>query len=170
MIARIAVWAALFIAAFLGGMRTESSRRDAQALATERAAAQETQRLIERNYRAGADLATTTERERTATRTIKEQVHVYLPPTAEQCQRLPAGLRVLHDAAATGTDPAAQPRVDAPGPTVTDVAQTLTDNYGTCRLTAARLSACQQYIREIVRPNGLTSITDEVTHEQQQTP
>ncbi len=155
MIARIAVWAALFIAAFLGGMRTESNRRDAAALKTERATAKETQRLIELNYRAGAQLTATTERERVVTRTIKEQVHVYLPAPDPGCPELPAAWRLLHDSAASGADPAAQPRADVPGPRPEIAAATIAENYGACRITAARLTACQEYIRTVVQPSGL---------------
>jgi hypothetical protein len=152
---RLIVAALALIASFLGGVKLEANRRDAAALKVERAAAKETQRLIELNYRAGAQLTATTERERVVTRTIKEQVHVYLPAPDPGCPVLPAAWRLLHDSAASGTDPAAQPRVDVPGPSPQIAAATVTENYGACRITAARLGACQEYVRTVVQPPGL---------------
>lgn len=142
-------------AAFIGGMCVESNRRDARLLEAERASAQATHRLIESAYRAGQALTQTSERERVVTKIIREQIHEQLPARDPACLHLPAAWRLLHDAAASGTDPAASGRADDPGPSPQDAAQTVVDNYGTYRLTAARLSACQQYITDIVQPAGL---------------
>lgn len=142
-------------AAFAAGVRVESNRRDAQLLRAERTAAIETNRLIEINYRAGEANAKTIERERLVTRTIKELVNVYLPAPDPQCPVLPAAWRVLHDSAASGVDPAAQPGTDVPGPSPQVAAATVAENYGAARITAERLAACQHYIRTVVRPQGL---------------
>lgn len=152
---RILIAAVALILAFVAGMKVESNYRDAQLLKAQKDADKETQRLIEVNYRAGEANAKTIERERVVTRTIKERVNVYLPAKDPQCPMLPAAWRVLHDAAATGTDPTAEPGNNVAGPSPKDAAETVTDNYGAARITAQRLAGCQQYIRDVVKPHGL---------------
>ena len=65
---------------------------------------------------------------------------------------LPADFRVLHDAAATGSalpkagDPA---RANAATVSPQDVADTVAENYSTCRIDSARLEALQRIIKSI---------------------
>ncbi|SFB73937.1 hypothetical protein SAMN05216344_102154 [Polaromonas sp. OV174] len=80
---------------------------------------------------------------RTVTKTIIEKVPVYVK--ADDCP-MPAGFRVLHDAAADGVipDPAGIP--DAAAVPAQDVASTVASNYGACHETAARLVGLQEWI------------------------
>lgn len=80
---------------------------------------------------------------RTVTKTIIKEVPVYVKATDFP---MPAGFRVLHDAAADGTlpDPARIP--DAAPVPAQDVAGTITENYGTCHETATRLVGLQSWV------------------------
>ena len=80
--------------------------------------------------------------------TIIREVPVYVPQSCDADGRLPAGWRVLHDAAASGrvTDPATVAHAQ---PVALDTAAaTVARNYGTCRETAEQLTALQQWVRE----------------------
>lgn len=74
--------------------------------------------------------------------TVIKKVPVYVPANTPD---LPAGMRVLHDAAATGTDPdslSVATGSTAPRPVpAQDFATTVTENYTGCRRNAADLDA-----------------------------
>lgn len=78
------------------------------------------------------------------TETITKEVPVYVPLDSPA---LPGGFRVLHDAAARGQvpDPAAIP--DAASASAQDVAATVAENYGACRLYAARVKGWEDWAR-----------------------
>ena len=79
---------------------------------------------------------------------IIREVPVYVPAQCDPDGRLPAGWRVLHDAAASG-QPADPARTADAQPVAPDAAaETVTRNYGTCRETAEQLTALQQWVRE----------------------
>lgn len=63
---------------------------------------------------------------------------------------MPAGFRVLHDTAAQGGDPGASGDPDAAPVPAQDVAETVRDNYETCRETAEQLMALQDWIKQTV--------------------
>ena len=78
------------------------------------------------------------------TRTIIKEVPVYVPTgTAD----LPAGYRVLHDAAAQGVIPDPARIADASPVPAQDAAETVVENYGTCHETAEQVIALQDWIR-----------------------
>lgn len=79
------------------------------------------------------------------TETIIKEVPVYVPLDSPP---LPGGFRLLHDAAASGEvpNPAALP--DAAPATAQDVAATVSANYGTCRLYAARVKGWEEWARQ----------------------
>ncbi len=89
-----------------------------------------------------------TERVRTVTEVITRRVEVYVPSDAPA---LPAGWRLLHDAAARGhePDPAPAGGTDAPGPSAQDAARTVIENYGTYHVVASRLDGLQRYVNEV---------------------
>lgn len=58
---------------------------------------------------------------------------------------LPGGWRVLHDAAATGRFPEAAERTAAAAVPAQDAARTVSGNYASCRETAERLIALQDW-------------------------
>lgn len=85
--------------------------------------------------------------ERAADAVIRE-VPVYVQDRCEPDGRLPAGWRVLHDAAASG-QPADAARVADAQPVAPDAAaETVARNYLTCRETAEQLTALQQWVIE----------------------
>ena len=85
---------------------------------------------------------------REAGETIVKEVPVYVPAQCDADGRLPAGWRVLHDAAASG-QPADPARVADAQPVAPDAAAaTVARNYLTCRETAEQLTALQQWVRE----------------------
>jgi hypothetical protein len=79
---------------------------------------------------------------------VIREVPVYVPAQCDPDGRLPAGWRVLHDAAASGgaADPAAIADAQPVAPDA--AAATVARNYGTCRETAEQLTALQQWVRE----------------------
>lgn len=79
------------------------------------------------------------------TRTIIREVPTYVPASAPA---LPAGFRVLHDAAAAGEVPDPARIADAAPVPAQDAAGTVAGNYGTCHETAAQLTALQEWIRQ----------------------
>ena len=83
----------------------------------------------------------------TADAVIRE-VPVYVPQSCDADGRLPAGWRVLHDAAASGgaADPSTVAHAQPVAPDT--AASTVARNYGTCRETAEQLTALQQWVRE----------------------
>lgn len=85
---------------------------------------------------------------REAGETIVKEVPVYAPAQCDADGRLPAGWRVLHDAAASG-QPADPTRSADAQPVAPDTAaDTVARNYLTCRETAEQLTALQQWVRE----------------------
>lgn len=79
------------------------------------------------------------------TRTIVKEVPIYVPADAPA---LPAGFRVLHDAAAAGELPDPARVADAPPVAAAAVAETVAGNYGTCHETAAQLTSLQDWVRQ----------------------
>lgn len=81
------------------------------------------------------------------TQIIEKEVVRYVPADTPP---LPAGFRVLHDAAATGSLPGATPGADAGPVPAQEATATITANYGTCRADQLRL----QYLQEWVTKQG----------------
>ena len=79
------------------------------------------------------------------TQTIIKEVPVYVPIDSPD---LPAGFRVLHDAAAQGVIPDPARIADASPVPAQDAAETIASNYGTCGETAEQVRALQDWIRE----------------------
>lgn len=79
-------------------------------------------------------------------REIVKEVPVYVP--ADSCP-MPAGFRLLHDAAA-GLPPIPNPaaRTDAAPVPAQTVAATVADNYGACRETAEQLRGLQAWVSQ----------------------
>lgn len=85
---------------------------------------------------------------REAGETIVHEVPVYVPTQCDSDGRLPAGWRLLHDAAASG-EPAEPSRAADAQPVAPDAAaETVARNYLSCRLTAEQLIALQAWVRE----------------------
>lgn len=76
--------------------------------------------------------------------TIIREVPTYVP--ADSCA-LPAGFRVLHDAAAASTIPDPAGIADAGAVPAADAATTVTKNYNTCHEVRAQLIALQEWVR-----------------------
>lgn len=79
----------------------------------------------------------------TVTKTIIKEVPVYVKAT--DCP-MPGGFRVLHDAAANGEVPDASRIPDAATAPAQDVAATVADNYGTCRVIRENLIGLQAWV------------------------
>ena len=79
---------------------------------------------------------------------VIREVPIYVPQSCDADGRLPAGWRVLHDAAASGgaADPSTVAHAQPVAPDT--AAATVARNYGTCRETAEQLTALQQWVRE----------------------
>lgn len=86
------------------------------------------------------------EKIRTVYRNITKEVTVYVP--SDSCE-LPAGWRLLHDAAAEGRDPEPPGSPDAAPVPAQDAAITVIENYESCRINAERLEGLQQWVREV---------------------
>lgn len=81
---------------------------------------------------------------RTVTKTLIEKVPIYVK--ADDCA-MPAGFRVLHDAAAVGKIPDPARIADAAAVPAQEVAGTLTENYGLYFETSERLRGLQEWVR-----------------------
>lgn len=144
-------------ARYAAGVRVTNQARDEQAaidaaridkLARDLAAAQsaETTRIV-------TEYVDRVREVRVAGRTILKEVPVYVHANTPD---LPAGFRIVHDAAATGvppvpgTAPGADAGADSATPAAPVPAQvaaaTVADNYATCRETAAQLAGLQQWV------------------------
>lgn len=155
-----AIAAAVFLAGRSSGVRAERQSwvaREQVRLAAEAEAKRAEALLWARNSERVAEITKTVtvevERVKVITNTIKERIEVYVPSDAPD---LPAGWRVLHDAAARGEepDPTAAGGPDAATVSAQDAASTVAENYGACRADQARLMALQEYVRDVVRPGG----------------
>jgi hypothetical protein len=85
--------------------------------------------------------------ERVVYRDIVKEVPVYVP---SDLPVLPAGVRVLHDAAATGRalpETGDSSRADATPVTPQDLTRTVAENYASCREDQGRLEALQGIIK-----------------------
>lgn len=120
-------------AATIRQSRTVARAQVAQAQITERVVTQYVDRV--RVVREEADA-------------IIREVPVYVPVQCDADGRLPAGWRVLHDAAASG-GPADTAAIAHAQPVAPDTAaKTVARNYGTCRETAEQLIALQQWVAD----------------------
>lgn len=79
------------------------------------------------------------------TETITKEVPVYVPLDSPA---LPAGFRVLHDAAARGEVPQPAAVADAAAVAPADAARTIAANYGACLENSERLRAFQQWAKQ----------------------
>jgi hypothetical protein len=141
---------------YLAGVEVESRHWKAK-LAKEHEAqllAETKDRLMrqEKNYGIGKQLAQQQAKERVVYQTVTQEIVRYVPLALPD---IPGSIRVLHDEMATGTDPRATPGGYAASVSPQELAETVAANYLQYRETAARLMACQQYIREVVKPEGM---------------
>lgn len=93
-----------------------------------------------------------TEAVRTETRTVVRQVPVYITPVADRRCVVGADFVRLHNLSASGagreddSDPTREPD-DAPsGIALSAVAETVIDNYGTCRSEMIRFEGLQEWV------------------------
>lgn len=92
-------------------------------------------------------------------KTIVQKVPVYVP--SDSTCDLPAGFRVLHDAAAAGELPDPAGGADAASVPAQTVAATVADNYATYHATVEQLGALQQWVREQQSVSATEQETDE---------
>ena len=78
---------------------------------------------------------------------IIKEVPIYVSASADAQCDVPAGFVRIHDAAASG-QPATPGAADAApsGVALSAIAETVADNYGTCRETAEQLRALQEWV------------------------
>ena len=88
------------------------------------------------------------DRVRTITEQRPAEIQLVEVIRAESNPPLSPSFRVLHDAAASGSQAAENPGgTDAAPVPVADAAETIRENYATCRTDQARLAALQEIIR-----------------------
>lgn len=85
--------------------------------------------------------------------TLIKKVPVYVSAKADAACVVPAGFVRLHDAAATGTEPAAPERTGAAdaapsGVALSTVAETNVDNYAACNANAEQLIGLQAIVHD----------------------
>lgn len=91
------------------------------------------------------DVVRVVEKIAVVTETIIKEVPIYVQADAPD---LPAGWRLLHDAAARGQVPDPAALAYATPVAAQDAANTVAGNYGACHRTAARLAALQDWVRQ----------------------
>ena len=92
-------------------------------------------------------------------KTIVQKVPVYVP--SDSTCDLPAGFRVLHDAAAAGEVPDPTGSADAASASAEDVAATVAENYATYHTIVEDRKALQQWGREQQSVSATQQETDE---------
>lgn len=92
-------------------------------------------------------------------KTIVQQVPIYVPNDSAACD-LPAGFRVLHDAAAASELPGPAADADAASVPAQAVAATVSDNYATYHETVEQLGTLQQWVREQQAASAAQQETD----------
>lgn len=103
-----------------------------------------------------ADLERAVQKSAATRRTVAARIRHDVPRLVPKSScDLPGGWRVLHDAAAENRDPGAAAGSDAAPVAAQAAAEIVADNYAACHDTSARLIALQQYVREVVRPEGM---------------
>jgi hypothetical protein len=143
----------LFGAGFAAGWTVHDWKdAGAQLAATRRVvAAVQAQGAI--NTRAAAADQAAQDQIRTVTRTLIKKVPTHVTPAADARCLIPLGFVRAHDAAASGdlsalSDASGRPD-DAPsGVALSAVADTVAQNYGTCRGDARRLSDLQAWVAD----------------------
>lgn len=85
-------------------------------------------------------------KERVITRTIIQQVNKYVPSTDPV---LSGGFRLLHDASASGEEPADSAGTAIAGVASSEVASTVALNYAACRYDQSRLEALQEIVKTL---------------------
>lgn len=82
------------------------------------------------------------------TKILKEEVPVYVTAETDRAYPVPVGFVRLHDAAATGSALSAAPGGSVNGPSgvaLSAVADTVVENYGTCRIFEAEALAWREW-------------------------
>lgn len=121
----------------------ETGREEIRAQFAREAQAADEKRLVITQY-VDREVIKVVEKIAVVTETIIKEVPVYVPSDAPA---LPGGFRVLHDAAARGEIPDPVGIADAAPASAQDVAATVAENYGTCRLYAARVKGWEEWAR-----------------------
>lgn len=146
------VWAAfiiLVLAYFYGESRYEAGQAERQGLWDASTAAYEDQLRQEKARQAKVEVRTVTEyvyrdREvRVQGEKIIQRIPVYVPSTTTD---LPGGWRLLHDAAASGTElPEAPGSVQAEPVSAQTAAETVARNYTECRAELEKLTGLWEW-------------------------
>lgn len=142
----------------LGVQTWRIDRLKAEPVKTELKAAKQVIKRTEKADKITADVGQKAEKARAeiryVTRTIVERVPQYVPHQADVQYPIVWGLVRVHDAAATGADPATLPSASgeldgSPSPVKPSYfATVIAENYGQCREDQARLAALQQWVIE----------------------
>ncbi len=130
-----------------------------QSLSAERAVRAEEEKNKKIAQQTMSQLAEATAKERVIYRDIIKEVPTYVP---SDLPVLPGSFRVLHDAAATGSElPEAGSAggVDATAVPVIEIAATIAKNYAACRLDQIRLEALHKILRLQIE-DEVSQITD----------
>jgi hypothetical protein len=149
---RLILAVALAGGGFFAGWRVHDWRDGAEAAKAERYVVQVVQKQAAATQAVAVRQRAAQDRVRVVTRTITREIPVYVTTKANAGCVVPDGFRLLHDAAAAGVPPAAEPAgesADAPsGVALSAVADTVTQNYGICHETAERLKGWQDWWAE----------------------
>lgn len=137
----------VYLAGKRAGMAEVQQKWDHQVTAAEqavRAEEESRQKVIVKTVTKFVEKAA---QERVVYRDIEREVPNYVP---SDLPMLPGSFRVLHDAAATGSPlplGGGAGGVDAATVRPDDLAQTVADNYASCRYDQARLNSLQEVLR-----------------------
>ena len=153
MTAKIVIVLFLLLGGFVLGIKVEGWRGAAirETIAATEAALRE-ERLLT-NAMIGELAALREEKQRVVYRKVTERLTELVPVGG--CE-LSAGWRVQHDASAMRQDPAPGPVDHAAPVSAQDAARTVAANYEEHHRVADRLEDCQRYVRDVVRPAGLS--------------
>jgi hypothetical protein len=138
---------------FVAGWRVHDWRDGAAAAKAQAQVVQVVQRRAAASQAVAVRQQAAQDHVRVVTRTLIRKVPTYVSIQADAGCTVPAGFRLLHDAAAAGLPPASDaPRVAADAPSglaLSAVADTVIENYGICHETAERLKGWQDWWGEV---------------------
>lgn len=128
---------------FLSGYRAAANKFAAQQLEAERVVNAKFRAEVQRGNTLAAELESIRSKTRTVTRTITREVNNYVTPLASSACAVPIGFVQLHDAAAQNRmpEPAGLDADAAGGVDLAAVAETVSENYGTCHEWRDQLDA-----------------------------
>lgn len=148
---RILMTAAFISAAFIAGVTQGKNGKqrqwDAEKAKTQIAVIEKKSDQLEKSIEVVTEYVDRVQIVKEAGKTIVKEIPVYVKVNNDHCM-LPAGFRLLHDAAATNTVPDPSRIANEAAVDAATVAETVAENYATCNEIREQLVSLQRWAVE----------------------